>query len=324
MIAGFDIGGTKCAVTVGEKLPDDIRVLIRKEFPTKGTPNDVISYMVCLLREELQELSLTISDIDGVGISCGGPLNGEQGVILSPPNLPGWDDIHVVEMVENQLGVPAFLCNDADACALAEWQYGAGKGCKHMIFLTFGTGLGAGLILNSQLYTGANNFAGEVGHIRLDKYGPVGYGKSGSYEGFCSGNGIAQLAKMRVTEVLQQGKPVSFCPTMADVDNITAKSVAIAANDGDELAIRIYQEVGERFGRGLAILADILNPERIIAGGVFMRSHHLMEESMRKTLREEALYGTAEVEIVPAGLSEKIGDYAALSIASYGLEQRKN
>ena len=91
MIAGFDIGGTKCAVTVGEKLPDDIRVLIRKEFPTKGSPNDVIAYMVALLREELEELHLSISDIEGVGISCGGPLNGEKGVILSPPNLPGWE-----------------------------------------------------------------------------------------------------------------------------------------------------------------------------------------------------------------------------------------
>ena len=324
MIAGFDIGGTKCAVTVGEKLPDDIRVLIRKEFATKGSPFEVIAYMVALLREELQELGLSISDIDGVGISCGGPLNGEKGVILSPPNLPGWDDIHIVEIVEKELGVPAFLCNDADACALAEWQYGAGKGCKHMIFLTFGTGLGAGLILNGQLYTGANNFAGEVGHIRLDKYGPIGYGKSGSFEGFCSGNGIAQIAKIRATEVLQQGKSVSFCPTIADLDKITAKTVALAANDGDALAISIYQEVGELFGKGLAILVDILNPERIIAGGVFMRSHHLMEESMRKVLRQEALYGTADVEILPAGLGEKIGDYAALSIASSGLEKAKS
>ena len=316
MIAGFDIGGTKCAVTVGEKLPDDIRVLIRKEFATKGSPFEVIAYMVSLLREELQELGLSISDIDGVGISCGGPLNGEKGVILSPPNLPGWDDIHIVEIVEKELGVPAFLCNDADACALAEWQYGAGKGCKHMIFLTFGTGLGAGLILNGQLYTGANNFAGEVGHIRLDKYGPIGYGKMGSFEGFVSGGGIAMLARSLATERLQQGKTTAYCSSYAELERVDAKSVADAARQGDETANAVYRITGEMLGRGLSILVDLLNPERIVIGSIFGRAEALLRPHMERVMREECLpmsYGA--VSVVPAGLGESIGDLAALALA---------
>ncbi|MBQ8885167.1 MAG: ROK family protein [Clostridia bacterium] len=321
MLAGFDIGGTKCAVTLGEKTQDGLCVLSRNEFPTKGAPSKVIEDMVALLKDSLTQIGKTEKDVEAVGISCGGPLDGARGVVLSPPNLIGWDEIYVVKEVEKALGVPAFLCNDADAGALAEWQYGAGKGCKHMVFLTFGTGLGAGLILNGALYTGASNFAGELGHIRLEKHGPVGYGKSGSFEGFCSGAGIAQLAKTRALEALQQGNPPSFAPDAQSIDNITAKSVALAAQQGDALALAVYEEVGENFGRICAVLADLLNPERIIAGGVFMRSHKLMEKAMRRALEREALKGTASVEILPAALGEKIGDYAALSIAAYGLEK---
>ena len=97
-----------------------------------------------------------------MGISCGGPLDASSGVILSPPNLPGWDNVKIVQMIEEKFGVPCGLQNDANACALAEWRFGAGKGTKNMIFLTFGTGMGAGLILDGKLYAGTNGMAGEI------------------------------------------------------------------------------------------------------------------------------------------------------------------
>jgi glucokinase len=216
---------------------------------------------------------------------------------------------------------PAFLCNDADAGALAEWTFGAGRGCEHMVFMTFGTGLGAGLILNGKLYTGTANFAGEIGHVRLEKHGPVGYGKSGSAEGFCSGNGIAQLAKTRVLEQLQSGKTTVLAANTSDAAKITAKDVSIAATNGDELSLSIFAEVGEQFGRVLAVLADVLNPELVVAGGVYMRAHQFMDDAMWRAIRREALPGTAQaLHVLPSLLGEKIGDYAALTVAVNGLK----
>ena len=130
-----------------------------------------------------------------IGISCGGPLDSKKGIIFSPPNLPGWDNVPITRILSDEFGVETALQNDANACALAEWLMGAERGHSNMIFLTFGTGMGAGLILNGRLYSGTNDLGGEVGHIRLAKTGPVGFGKAGSFEGFCSGGGIAQLAK---------------------------------------------------------------------------------------------------------------------------------
>ena len=258
---------------------------------------------------------------EAVGISCGGPLDSKRGVILSPPNLIGWDNIPIVQQISEAFGVPAFLCNDADAGALAEWTFGAGRGCEHMVFMTFGTGLGAGLILNGKLYTGASNFAGEIGHVRLDKYGPVGYGKSGSAEGFCSGNGIAQLARTRIIERLQMGGTTSLAATPEEAERVTAKALGQAAAAGDAFALSIFEEVGEQFGRILAILADVLNPELVVAGGVYMRAHQFMDDSMWRSLRRESLAGAATaLRVLPSLLGEKIGDYAALTVAVNGLK----
>ena len=141
-----------------------------------------------------------------IGITCGGPLDSKKGLIMSPPNLPKWDKIPITKIIEDNFNVPVFLQNDANACALAEWRFGAGKGTNNMIFLTFGTGLGAGLILDGRLYAGTNNLAGEIGHIRLAKDGPLGYDKKGSFEGFCSGAGIARLAK-KILSLFAVGPP---------------------------------------------------------------------------------------------------------------------
>ena len=185
-----------------------------------------------------------------------------------------------------------------------------------MIFLTFGTGLGAGLILDGKLYSGTNDNAGEVGHIRLDRFGPVGYGKAGSFEGFCSGNGIAQLGYTLALEQVQMGQcPRYFQKGMTEAD-VTAKTIAEAAEAGDETAIKVYQTCGEYLGRGLSVLIDILNPEVIVIGSVFARSHHLLWEATEKQIRKEALAAAARCcRVVPAALGEQIGDLAAIATA---------
>ena len=165
--------------------------------------------------------------------------------------------------------------------------------------------------------SGGCDLAGECGHIRLAPFGPVGFGKAGSFEGFCSGGGIAQLAAVRAKEALQRGEKVPWCPTQADLPNITAKTVGIAADEGDPLARAIYSECGSWLGRGLALLVDLLNPERIVIGSIFARSETWIRPAMEESLRSEAIpAAAAHCRVVPAQLGEKIGDYAALALAT--------
>lgn len=300
---GIDIGGTKCAVVYGDEKGN---VLKKERFLTKNPDEDIAKII---------DIAKKMGDCEAVGISCGGPLDEKKGIIMSPPNLPGWDDIHITEMLEKELGVPAFLCNDANACAVAEWQFGAGKGCENMAFLTFGTGLGAGLILNGKLYSGMNGMAGEVGHIRLSEYGPVGYGKKGSFEGFCSGGGIAQLASVLIKEKNQMGIEVEWAKA-----EISAKTAAEAARAGDETAKEVFKICGEMLGRGLSVLIDILAPEKIVIGSVFQRCEDLLRPEMEKIIAKEVLKQNLDCKIVPAMLGDDIGDYAALAVAKLGKE----
>ena len=324
---GLDIGGTKCAVTLGKSCGELPAILEKSIFPTADcpSPNDVMEKMLSNMGEVLKKSSLSYEDISAIGISCGGPLNSKKGIIQSPPNLPGWDNIEIVRFFEENTGIATFLQNDANACAVAEWKYGAGKGTENMIFLTFGTGLGAGLILDGRLYCGASDMAGEIGHVRLREEGPIGYGKRGSCEGFCSGAGIKKMGITAVEEQLQQGNiPRLFEAAGKDIINISAKLIAeLAMQEKDPLCTGIYRKCGEMLGETLSILIDLFNPELIVLGGVYMRSHSLLDEYMYDIIKKETLSHASEVcKIAPAGLSEKIGDYAALSVAASEYERR--
>ena len=314
-LLGIDIGGTKCAVTFGCCQGSTVEIVDKIRFDTTGV-DETIENLLVATEEIMCRHGLTASNTAAIGISCGGPLDSKKGVILSPPNLPGWDYIEIVKIFQERLGIPTAIQNDANACALAEWKFGAGIGTQNMVFLTFGTGLGAGLILNGKLYAGTNDNAGEVGHIRLSEYGPVGYGKSGSFEGFCSGGGIRQLAINKAKEHLQMGQEVGWCPD-GNLEQINARMVAEAAYKGDKLALDIYRESALQLGRGLAFLVDILNPEKIVIGSIYTRCEDLMAPYVAEVLRREALpLANAVCQVVPAALGESIGDYAALSVAA--------
>jgi len=319
---GIDIGGTKCAATLASECGagEIPKILSKKSFDTiAGKPADTVKKILEAVEECLAETGTQTSEISAAGISCGGPLDSIRGVVMSPPNLPNWDNIEIVKIVSEALGVPSFLQNDANACALAEWIYGAGKGSRNMAFMTFGTGLGAGLVLDGKLYSGTNDNAGEVGHIRLEQYGPVGYAKRGSFEGFCSGSGIAQLAKTKATELLQAGKPCGYCKSFKELENVSAKTVAIAAENGDADAREVYEISGSHLGAGISIMIDILNLELVVIGSIFARSESLLRPAMQKVIDREALAGAAKVcSVVPAKLGETIGDIAAISVAANG------
>ena len=311
-ILGFDIGGTKCAVITANCDGNSITLLEKAVCPTdlNITPEEMINKLI-----EMADGILT-NKPEKIGISCGGPLDSEKGLILSPPNLRGWDNIPIVDIINKHYNVSVNLQNDANACALAEWKFGAGKGSKNMVFMTFGTGLGAGLILDGKLYNGTNGNAGEIGHIRLSENGPMGFGKNGSFEGFCSGGGIAQLGYTLALDSVKKGVyPIYFKNGMTQND-VTAKSIADAALEGDETAMDVYRISGKYLGLGLSILIDILNPEVIVIGSIFARNKDLLLPFAKTILNFEALPESLKCcRIEAAALGEKVGDYAAIATA---------
>jgi len=313
-LLGVDIGGTKCAVVLGALNGDRPEIRERIAFPTDTTegPEAVLARIEAETRGLLQRHGLGSADIQGLGISCGGPLDSQCGRILGPPNLPGWDDVPITAHFVDCLGIPCSLQNDADACALAEWRWGAGRGCRNMVFLTFGTGMGAGLILNGRLYSGACGLAGEVGHVRLTDNGPHGYGKDGSFEGWCSGGGIADAAQRAATAWHAQGKDSA----LLSAETISTQAVFLAAHAGDPLALEIVRQTARQLGTGLAMLIDILNPECIVIGSIFTRQQALLWPIAEEIIRAEALPASAQrCRVLPAALGEAIGDYACLMVA---------
>jgi len=323
MLLGFDIGGTKSAVILGKKDQVQINIIDKQTVPTDRPAYDMVEILFSLAENLIQKHSISNKDIEGIGISCGGPLSSKKGIILSPPNLPGWDNIPIVEMCNKRFGKLSLLQNDANAGAVAEWKYGAGKGFQNIIFLTFGTGMGACLILDGKLYSGISDLAGEVGHMRLAELGPAGFGKAGSFEGFCSGGGIAQLAQLKVRQKIQLGGKVSFCSSLDDLPTLTAKVVADAAFKGDPVAIDVYKTCAQYLGRGLSILIDLLNPELIILGSIYGRATELIAPYMYEMIEQEAIPQSQKAcQIVPPGLSENIGDVAALCLAEMSSESQ--
>lgn len=309
---GIDIGGTHSRVSwafeENEKL---ININIGEVYSTKSY--DVYQMLEMLLADVKRIQRDTF--VDAIGISCGGPLDSEKGIICSPPNLPGWDNIYIKEYFERNTNIPTKLCNDANAYALAEWYFGASKGHRSSVFLTFGTGMGAGLILDGRLYEGSNGMAGEIGHIRLTETGPTGYGKSGSFEGFCSGNGMAQYGKLLALEKIQKGESI---PWIKDINSIESIDIGMAAKQGDSFALEVFEKVGLKLGQGISILIDIINPSSIVIGSIFTRNEEFIRPAMEKVVLEESLsLSNSIVQISKSLLGEKIGDYAALTVAKY-------
>jgi glucokinase len=312
-ILGIDIGGTKCAVVLAR--PDG-EILTRKSMRTLSgqlSPDEVLAHLADLAREALAELGLADKQVRGVGISCGGPLDTKTGIIYAPPNLPDWRAVPVKSFFERELGMPTFVENDANATALAEWRYGAGQGYRNVVFMTMGTGIGGGIILDGKLYRGTNDLAGELGHQTILIDGPrCGCGKRGCLEALASGPSIARLAR----ESLMYGRHKRVL-ALADgkPNEITAAHVVTAAKEGDPFAIEILREAGTYMGIGIANIIQILNPEIVILGTIAVHAGDLVLEPIRKAVAEYAWQRSSEVcSIVPAALGDRAQDLAAIAI----------
>jgi len=301
-ILGFDIGGTKIAVVLGTFTGE---ILDFREFPTPAsepfeTAFDLMTSTAHELLDSSEKKGLPIPTF--VSVAVGGPLDIAKGIIYSPPHLPTWGGIHFKECLEEHFHLPVYFEHDGNACALAEFYFGAGRGAQNVIYLTLGTGLGAGIILNGRIYRGTTDLAGEVGHIRMAEDGPVEYGKAGSWEGFCSASGMVKLAHLRFPD---------YWPTDIKPTQIMEQALA-----GEPNARMLIEEMGAWLGKGLAVLVDVLNPEIIIAGtlGVILRD--LLLEPAREIVKKEALTQTAQAcKIIPAQLGNDLGKISSLAAA---------
>lgn len=296
-VLGFDVGGTKTAAIKGDRFGNVLDRIVFASRPERGfTP--LWEDIVAAGRQLIDRHGLPLA----IGASIGGPLDSEQGIVYSPPNLPGWDAIPLKALLQQMFGVPAYVEHDARAGALAEWRFGAAQGKRNLVFLTFGTGLGAGIILDGRLIRGATGAAGEVGHWRVAPDGPRLYGKPGSWEGFSSGAGIAALARLRF--------PARFAA------NVSAADVVQLARAGDSAAQAVVAESAQILGRGIALLIDLLNPEAVVLGSLAVRAGDLFLPTVRDVVAQEALAASAEAcAILPTALGEQLGDVAALSVA---------
>ncbi len=304
-ILGFDVGGTKTAIVEGTH---DAAILQREEILTKASRPfaETFPRVVATAQQMIKTAAAAGRQITALSVAVGGPLKIREGILIDPPHLPGWWGVNLKEALQREFPhLPAFIEHDGNAGALAEFHFGAGRGqvgLGHLIFLTFGTGLGAGIIINGRVLRGATDTAGEVGHLRLAWSGPVGFGKTGSWEGFASGQGLVELAAQMFPRRWQQSTPI--CEVVE----------AMLADDEDALAVAA--EAGKWMGRGIALLVDTLNPQMIVLGSLAVVLGERILASARQALAEEALpQAVAACEVVPAKLGRTIGDVASLMAA---------
>jgi len=304
-ILGLDIGGTKTACVEGTSSG---QILQRIEMPTRAERpfTDVFPQIVDNLQSILSAASNEARTIDAISVSIGGPLKIEEGFLINPPHLPGWHNLplkqHLIRAFPN---LPVFVEHDGNAGALAEFHFGVGKtrsNLRHLIFLTFGTGIGAGFIVNGQIVRGATDTAGEVGHWRLAEDGPLGFGKRGSWESFASGAGLIELA-------------AQMFPARWNAQGPISELVSAMVENQDE-ALQVAEVAGTWMGRGLALLIDALNPQVIVFGSLGVVLGERIFGPARKVIAQEALpQAAAACEILPSVLGKRIGDVSALMAA---------
>lgn len=300
---GIDVGGTNVKIA----LVDDGKIIYSNNVPTYAQMGYeyTVNNIKQAIKDLMKETETTAADIKGIGFDFPGQVDYKTGVVKLAPNIPGWVNVPIAQMIEEAFHIPTRIDNDVRCAALGEMNFGAGKGCQNFVCITVGTGIGSGLVVNGQLVRGAANAAGEIGHIKLQmKDGPIcGCGDTGCLEAFASGPSIVAMAQ----DYLKSGKSTKF-REMAGDGEITPYIVAKAAEAGDPVAKRIFTIIGEYVGMGLVSVINLLNPEKVIIGGGVAEAGDLLLEPIRKTVMERAMVVAREsVEIVPAELGNSAG-----------------
>lgn len=301
---GIDVGGTNVKLAL---VDDKGNITYSNSVPTRAEMGYeyTVNNIKQAIRDLLVETKLSTKDIEGIGFGFPGQVDYKSGVVRLAPNIPGWVDVPIAKLIEDEFKIPTRVDNDVRCAALGELNYGAGKGCENLICITVGTGIGSGLIINGKLVRGASNAAGEIGHIKLQMHdGPIcGCGDTGCMEAFASGPSIVAMAE----NYIRGGKSTKF-REMANGAQITPYIVCEAAKAGDPVAKRIFAIMGEYIGIGLASVVNLLNPEKIIVGGGVADAGDLLLNPMKQTLKDRAMKIAGDaVEIVPAQLGNTAG-----------------
>ena len=311
-LVGIDIGGTKLATVVAD-INGTILHKIRQPTEARYGSDHVVSKLIQMVDQMLALVGISRSQISAIGISCGGPLDTTTGIVYSPPNLPDWDAVPLKKIVTTEFQVPTVIENDANASAYAEWKFGGGQGYDEVVFMTMSTGIGAGIVSKGQIYHGASDCAGEVGHQILIPNGPLcGCGNRGCLEAICSGPAIARRAQEAI-----QKQPETEMLKLTDGKILAVKSehVVAAAQNGDLLALDLIHQTAFYMGWGIANLVNIVNPEVVLIGTIAVAAGDLLLDPIRRTVQQMAMTRPAQtVRILPAKLGDRIGDLASISL----------
>jgi len=304
-VLAIDLGGTK----IRTALISNKGKIMAKEYSLTLASEGLEAMMGRMLSgiDRLLSLkNLAPFQLHGMSIAAAGAIDSEKGLVTSSPNLPGWHDVPVRDIVRSKYKVDPFLINDASAAALGEHEFGAGKGVNNLIYLTVGTGIGGGIIIDGKLYCGVSGSAGEIGHMTIDVNGTrCNCGNTGCLEILASGTAMAKEATRRI----KQGEGSSLTKIVeGKIENITAETVEFAARGGDYLALEVISKAATYLGVGMVNLANIFNPEMIIVGGGVAKMGELLLEPARRVVQERAFKLPAKaVRIVPAQLGDDSG-----------------
>lgn len=317
MLVAIDIGGTKLAVGAARAseyaATGRIDRLRKIPVPGNGTPEAVLPVIYSMVEELTAE-----NGIGAIGISIGGPLDHRSGIVINFPHLPEWKSIPLRDMVATHLNAPAALDNDANLGALAEYRWGAGKGCDPFIYLTISTGIGGGVIVGGKLVHGMATGGGEVGHITVQTAGPFcPCGNRGCLERMASGTNIARRARERVAQEPEAGRELLRLAG-GDPIGITSENVLQAYRNGDGLGTDIWEEAAEYLAIGLGSLIHVLSPERIVLGGGVAQAGEDLLRPVKARLRDHVFYiPVDEIDLCTASLGH---DSALLGAATLALD----
>ncbi len=344
LVLGVDLGGTQIRVAVlqGAKL------LARASFPTGANPvpNRIISHIHHVIQQVLDQADARLDQVAGIGIGVAGPLDNRTGVVFAPPNLPGWDHVPLRDIFKEHYGIPIFIENDANAAGLGEYMFGAGRGCKDIVYLTVSTGIGGGVIIDGKIMQGASGTAAELGHMTIDLKGErCNCGNIGCLESIASGTAIARRAneamalgveflaltsnkpERNATLLDRSEVPSQECDTASEPKQqllIDAKAVAQAAEAGVPAACVIIRDAAEGLGVGLVNIIHIFNPEMIIlGGGVAQMGFLLMEPALRMVQERTMRISYKAVRIVQAQLGIDAGLIGAGALIYCNMEESR-
>jgi glucokinase len=307
-VLAIDIGGTKLAAGVVDA---GGRILARGEVPTVAAegPTRVLERIVGLGKDLLGSPEVSADAVRRIGVGCAGPVDRLAGLVLNPPNLPGWTRVALVDHLQQAFGLPVILENDANAAALGEFRYGAGKGTRSLVYLTVSTGIGGGIVLDGKIWHGLNDAAGEIGHMTIAPDGPLcGCGNYGCLEAIASGPSIARRAR----EALAGGRPTRLGGGL----NLTAADVVRLAREGDEVACEVWEETVRYLSLGVAAAIMILAPERVVIGGGVTEAGEFLFEPLRREVRGRVkLVPMESIPILPAALGRDVGVLGAAAVA---------